>query len=103
MAAWPDLLPPFTSYLFVVVIPQCAATRWARVSRLSEFGDMRVANRAIDEAPELQMDQALCIGEVYGLPGHGLHHRPRQHVSWREFHGLAASIANWTDRSAMHG
>jgi hypothetical protein len=48
---------------------------------LPEFGDMRVANRAINEAPELQMDKALCIGEVYGLPGHGFHHRRRQHVS----------------------
>ena len=48
---------------------------------LPEFGDMRVANRAIDEAPELQMDEALCIGEVDGLPGHGFHHGRRQHIS----------------------
>ena len=33
-----------------------------------EFGDVRVANRAINKAPELQMDEALCIGEVYSLP-----------------------------------
>ena len=53
---------------------------------LPEFGDMRVANRAIHEAPELQVDKALRIGELYDLPGHGLHHRRRQHVSWLEFH-----------------
>jgi hypothetical protein len=29
-----------------------------------EFGEVRVANRAINEAPELQMDEALWIGEV---------------------------------------
>src|SRR5260221_6355069 len=56
---------------------------------LPEFGDMRVANRAINKAPELQMDEALRIGEVYGLPGHGFHHRGRQHVSWLEVHGLS--------------
>jgi len=51
-----------------------------------EFGDVRVANRAINEAPELQMDKALYVGELYGLPGHGFHHRGRVHVSWLEFH-----------------
>src|SRR5215471_14021895 len=56
-----------------------------------EFGDVRVANRAINEAPELQMDEALCIGEIYGLSGHGFHHRRRQHVSWLEFHGWRRS------------
>src|SRR6516162_968559 len=54
----------------------------------SGFGDVRIANRAVNEAPELQMDEAFCIGEVYGLPGHGFHHRRRQHVSWLEFHGF---------------
>ena len=56
---------------------------------LPEFGDMRVANRAINEAPELQVDEALQIGEAYGLAGHGFHQRGRQHVSWLEFHGLS--------------
>jgi hypothetical protein len=59
-----------------------------------EFGDVRVANRAINEAPELQMDEALCIGEVYGLPGHGFHHRRRQHVSWLEFHGFPSRLSD---------
>ena len=46
-----------------------------------EIGDMRVANRAINEAPELEMNKALCPGESNGLPGHGFHHRRRQYVS----------------------
>jgi hypothetical protein len=54
---------------------------------------MRVANRAINEAPELQMDKALCTGEVYSLPGHGFHHGRRQHVSWLEFHGFPPALA----------
>jgi hypothetical protein len=58
-----------------------------------EFGDMRVANRAINKAPELQMDEALCIGEVYGLPGHRFHNRRRQYVSRLEFHGFAFVLA----------
>jgi hypothetical protein len=51
-----------------------------------EFGDVRVANRTINEAPKLKMDEALWIGEIYGLPGHGFHHRRWQYVSWLEFH-----------------
>jgi len=58
------------------------------------FGDVRVANRPINEAPELQMDEALCIGEVYGLPSRGLHRRPRQHVSWLEFHGFTSRFSD---------
>src|SRR6202007_1960801 len=57
-----------------------------------EFGDVRVANRAINEASELQMDEALWIGKVYGLPSHGFHHRSRQHVSWVEFHGIPSRL-----------
>src|SRR5215472_16933159 len=59
-----------------------------------EFGDVRVANRAINEAPELQMDKMLWIGEVYGLTGHGFHHRRRQHVSWLEFHGFPSRLSD---------
>jgi hypothetical protein len=54
---------------------------------LPEFADVRVANRAIDEAPELEVDEALWIGKAYSLPGHGFHFRRRQHVSRLEFHG----------------
>src|SRR5215471_2879572 len=59
-----------------------------------EFGDVRVANRAINEAPELQMDEARWIGEVYGFPGHRFHHCGRQHVSWIEFHGFPSRLSN---------
>src|SRR5215471_16174557 len=59
-----------------------------------EFGDVRVADRAINEAAELQMDEALCIGEVYGLTRHGFHHRRRQHVSWLEFHGFPSHLSD---------
>src|SRR5215467_3089330 len=59
-----------------------------------EFGDVRVANRAINEAPELQMDEALWIREVYGLPGHGFHHRRPQHVSWFEFHDFPSRLSD---------
>jgi hypothetical protein len=55
---------------------------------------MRVANRAINEAPELQMDKALCTGEVYGLPGHGFHRRRRQHVSRLEFHSFSSRLSD---------
>jgi hypothetical protein len=54
---------------------------------LLEFRDVRVANRAINETPELQMNKALRIGNVYGLPRHGFHQRRRQLISWFEFHG----------------
>ena len=56
---------------------------------LPELPDMRVVNRVINEAQELQMDKTLRTGEDYGLPGHGFHHRGWQHVSWLEFHGLS--------------
>jgi hypothetical protein len=54
---------------------------------LPEFGDVRVANRAINEAPELEVAQALWIGKAYGFPIHGFHFRRRQQVSRLEFHG----------------
>jgi hypothetical protein len=60
---------------------------------LSEFSNMRIANRAINESPELQMDRAPCIGEVDGFPGNGFHHRRRQQVSWIEFHGFLPRFA----------
>src|SRR5882757_8683032 len=61
-----------------------------------EFGDVCVADRAINEAPELQMDDPLRIGEVYSLPGHGFHHRRRQHVSWLEFHIITLKWTDWS-------
>jgi len=50
-------------------------------ARLLNFGNMRVANWAIDEAPELQMDEVLRIGEAYGIAGHSYHHLRRQGVA----------------------
>src|SRR5258708_2318490 len=64
-----------------------------------EFGDVRVANRAINEPPELQMAEALRIGEVYDLPGHGFHHHRRQHVSWLEFHAARCFIGMTSGKS----
>jgi hypothetical protein len=58
-----------------------------------EFGNMRVANRAINEAPELQMHEAFGIGKINRLTVYGFDHLRRQSVARLEFHADFAFFA----------
>src|SRR5947209_7227012 len=51
-----------------------------------EFSDVRVTDRAIDEAPELEVEQALWVGKADGFSRYRFHFRDRQRVSRLECH-----------------
>ena len=46
--------------------------RFDLVSTPAHFGNVRVADRAVHEAPELQMDETVRVGKLDRLTGDGL-------------------------------
>src|SRR5258707_11559989 len=58
--------------------PLFDARRFDLASTPAQLGDVRVADRAVHEPPELQMDETVRVGELDRLAGDGF-----QSCSWK--------------------
>src|SRR5207302_9468696 len=66
------------------------ARRFDLASTPAQLGYVRVADRAVHEPPELQMDETIGVGELDPLAGHGVQSRRRNNIDWVELgHGMA--------------
>src|SRR5438270_11866964 len=62
------------------------ARRFELVSTPAQLGNVRVADRAVHEPPELQMDETVRVGELDRLAGDGFQSCSRNNIAWSEFH-----------------
>jgi hypothetical protein len=62
------------------------ARRFDLASTPAELGNVRVADRAVHEPPELQMDETVGVGELDRPAGHGFQSCSRNNIAWFEFH-----------------
>src|SRR5258708_17472993 len=62
------------------------ARRFDLASTPAQLSNVRVADRAVHEPPELQMDETVRVGELDRLARDGLQSSSRNNVSWFEFH-----------------
>src|SRR5215510_13546828 len=60
--------------------------RFDLASTPAQLGNVRVANRAVHEPPELQMDETVRVGELDRLAGDGFQSSSRNNIAWFEFH-----------------
>ena len=63
-----------------------AATARELASTPAQLGNVRVADWAVHEPPELQMDETVRVGELDRLTGDGLQSCSRNNIAWFEFH-----------------
>jgi len=67
-------------------------------STTTQLGQMRVADRTVDEAAELQMDEAVRVGELDRLTGDGFQSCCRNKIA--SYHSSSTrSVSNDRDRS----
>src|SRR5437870_13360429 len=62
------------------------ARRFDPASAPAHLGNVRVADRAVHEPPELQMDEAVRVGELDRLARDGFQSCSRNNIAWFEFH-----------------
>src|SRR5258708_39999765 len=62
------------------------ARRFDLASTPAQLGNVRVADRAVHEPPELQMDETVRVGEFDPLAGDGFQTCSRNNIAWFEFH-----------------
>src|SRR5438132_9320496 len=62
------------------------ARRFDLASTPAQRGNVRVADRAVHEPPELQMDEAVRVGELDRLARDGFQSCSRNNIAWFEFH-----------------
>src|SRR5438874_13842264 len=62
------------------------ARRFDLVSTPAQLGNVRVADRAVHEPPELQMDETVRVGELDRPAGDGFQSCSRNNIAWFEFH-----------------
>jgi hypothetical protein len=54
---------------------------------------MRVADRAVHEAPELQMDETVRVRELYRSAGDGFQSCRRNNIAWFELHAVVLDLS----------
>src|SRR5262249_24381593 len=64
------------------------ARRFDLASTPAQLGNVRIADRAVHEPPELQMDETLGVGELDRLAGDGFQSRSPNSIAWLEFHAI---------------
>src|SRR3989442_5372135 len=62
------------------------ACRFDLVSTPAQLGNVRVADRAVHEPPELQMDETVRVGELDRPAGDGFQSCSRRDIAWVDFH-----------------
>src|SRR6266481_1916185 len=62
------------------------APRFYLASTPAQLSNVRVADRAVHEPPELQMDETVRVGEHDRLAGDGFQSCSRNNFAWFEFH-----------------
>jgi len=70
------------------------ARRFDLASTSAQLRDMRIANRAVHEPPELQMDETVRVGELDRLAGDGFQSCSRSHIAWFEFHAFVLELSH---------
>src|SRR5437879_375026 len=62
------------------------ARRFDLASTPAHLSNVRVADRAVHEPPELQVDETVRVGEIDRLAGDGFQSCSRNNIAWFEFH-----------------
>src|SRR5438128_2742102 len=71
------------------------ARRFDLVSTPAQLGNVRVADRAVHEPPELQMDETVRVGELDRPAGDGFQSCSRNNIAWFEFHVHSLPCCLW--------